>query len=290
MNETELYRTYRPLLFAVAYRCLGTATDAEDIVQETFADLTKSRGGIDVRHTKAYLCRIVANKCKDRIREIVKEREHYAGPWLPEPILTGMEERVLHRESLASAYLMLLQGLSETERHVFVLRTVGGFSYKELSGIMQKSESHCRQIFRRAKAALELRRESPHESEPLRYKALIERFVDALQNGKLDVLADVLADDVVFAADGGGKAVGAPLPITTAARVSQFLMKTSSLIPAGMRTSFVQVNGYWGLVLSAGNSILYVFTFQLRDGRIRGIYATSNPDKLVYAQKQFGGN
>lgn len=286
MNGTEMFIVYKPLLFAVAYRILGVATDADDIVQDAFADLTKSGIAVEDGRLKAYLCRIVANKCKDRIKALMQERERYPGLWLPEPVPTVADEPVLLRETLAFAFLLLLQDLSETERHVFVLRTVGEFSYKDIGWMLEKSEANCRQIYRRAKTALERRQDAAADDrDPHRSRLLIERFVNALQNGRLDELVEVLADDVAFAADSGGKAVGAPAPIRTSERVSQFLMKTSSLVPAGMRTDFAQLNGCWGLVLSAGPDILYVFAFRIKDDRIRNIYAISNPDKLIYAGK-----
>ncbi|RXZ80352.1 sigma-70 family RNA polymerase sigma factor [Paenibacillaceae bacterium] len=285
MDNTHLFQTYSTLLFSVAYRTLGTATDAEDIVQETFADLLQAGLPPQVNNMKAYLCKIVYNKCNDRIRETIKERQTYAGPWLPEPILTDLSEQFLDRESLATAYLLLLQQLSEMERTVFILREAGGFNYREIAWIVEKTEANCRQIYRRAKQALASqppaeRLDTPH------LKPLIGQFVDALQNGDLNKLVEVLADDVVFAADSGGQVKGALVPIRTSVRVSQFLMKTSSMIPHDMRTEFEQVNGNWGLVLMAGTDVLYVFSFQIVRGRIHAIYATSNPDKLAYISRQ----
>jgi RNA polymerase sigma-70 factor (ECF subfamily) len=283
MKEAEYFQTYKQLLFAIAYRTLGSATEAEDIVQETFADLLQARPQVD--KMKAYLCKIVYNKCKDRMRAAAKERLAYVGPWLPEPLLTDPSELYLHRESLAIAYLLMLQQLSETERTVFILREAGEFSYSDIAYVVEKTEANCRQIYRRAKKALENHELRP-EAEAARAKALIESFVHALQNGDLEKLLGLLSDDVIFAADSGGQQQGSLVPVRTSERVASFLMKTSSLIPSEMRTEFKRVNGGWGLVLSTGSGILYVFSFQLRTNRIQRIYVTANPDKLTFIGRQ----
>ncbi|XID94523.1 sigma-70 family RNA polymerase sigma factor [Paenibacillaceae bacterium WGS1546] len=288
IDSTSLFLSYKNLLFGIAYRLLGTANDAEDIVQDAFADVQRAGMRPDVKDAKAYLCKIVYNKCKDDLRAAAKERAAYRGPWLPEPVLTDdPAERFLHRESLATAYLLLLQQLSETERTVFVLREAGGFNYAEIAYITEKTEANCRQIHRRAKQAIGGREQRPMPDASY-LKPLIEQFVYALQNGDMARLLEVLADDVVFAADSGGQVPGSLVPVRTARRAAHFLMKTSGLVPPGMATAIEKVNGQWGLVLSLGTDILYVFAFDLRDDRIQAIYATANPDKLAFVRRQKG--
>jgi len=282
-----LFQSYQRALFDIAYRMLGTASDAEDIVQDTFADVQYAGLNPDVKDPKAYLCKIVYNKCKDHLRTAAKMRQSYAGPWLPEPLLTdSLPENYLRQESLTTAYLLLLQELSETERAVFILREAAEFHYAEIAVVVEKTESNCRKIYRRAKRKLEDRGNSQLE-DPSRFKPLVEQFVRALQTGDLETLMDVLSDDVVFAADSGGQVPGSLIPVRKAQRVAQFLMKTSGMVPEGMRTDFEQVNGQSGLVLSRGERILYVFTFRFRNDRIEAIYATANPDKLVYIGRQW---
>lgn len=267
---------------------LGTANDAEDIVQDTFADVQQAGMIPDVKDEKAYLCKIVYNKCKDRMSILMKERSIYRGPWLPEPVLTDdPANRFLQRETAGTAYLLLLQQLSEQERMVFLLREVGSFKYNEISYVIEKNEAHCRQIYRRARQAIRQRKQRSMPDTP-QTKLLIEQFVVALQNGDIVKLVELLSDDVVFMGDSGGRVPGAMVPVRTAERTAKFLMKTSGFIPAGMITDIVQVNGQWGLILSLGSDILYVFSFLLHDERIQAIFATANPNKFIYIRRQKG--
>lgn len=286
IDSTTLFQTYKDLLFAIAYRLLGAANDAEDIVQDTFADVQQTGLRPDVKDAKAYLCKIVYNKCKDYMSASVKARADYCGPWLPEPMLTDdPAERFLRQESLATAYLLLLLQLSEMERTVFVLREAGSFNYTEIAYIVEKTEANCRQIYRRAKQAIGHREQRPMP-DTQSMKPLIEQFVYALQNGDMAKLMELLAEDIVFTADSGGKVLGSLVPVRTAERTAKFLMKTSGLVPPGMVTNIERVNGQWGLVLSTGTDILYVFAFQLQDDRIEAIYVTANPAKLIYVKRQ----
>lgn len=286
MDNSQLYHTYRDLLFAIAYRKLGMAADAEDIVQETFADLLHKDFGA-IADMKAYLAKIVYNKCNDYLRGAVKERQAYVGPWMPEPLLTDLDEQFVQQESLSTAYLLLLQELNETERMVFILRSVGEFNYKEIAYIVEKSEEHCRQIYHRAKKTLDS--SSPVSAgDHQQLKGQVQLFVHALQNGNLEQLLEVLTDDAVFMADSGGKVRGARVPVQSSARVAQFLLQTSSMIPPEMRTDFMQINGSPGIVLSAQGNLLYVFTFSFRENRIQSVHATANPAKLKFMQCQLG--
>ncbi|MCC3374289.1 RNA polymerase sigma factor SigJ [Cohnella sp. REN36] len=283
MHTAQYYETYKPLLFSIAYRMLGSVVDAEDIVQDAFLDLsdTDFRGMV---HEKAYLCKVVSNKCMDRIRRSAKERQAYIGPWLPEPLVEWADEpagRYLHRESLSTAYLLLLQQLSETERIVFLLREAFRFEYGEISVVVEKSEANCRQIFHRAKKAIQDRPESAvPQSENVR--PLVEQFVDALQNGDIRRLMDVISEDVVLMADSGGKVAGSRVPIRTSERVVPFLSRTSVLLPDSFATFFVRVNGYPGLVLSREGKAIYTFSFQVQNDRIVSVFVVANPEKLAH--------
>ncbi len=283
MNFDALYQSFRPALFGLAYRMLGSAADAEDIVQDAFVDLYRLADPETIANMRSYACRIVANKCSARLRQLIRERERYVGPWLPEPIVENAADpssSYLHRESLATAYLLLLQRLSEAERLVFVLKEVLRFNYKEIGEIVGKTEANCRQLCRRARLAL--RSGTSERTEPLeRADKLVGRFVSALQTGDIRQLLEVISDDVVMIGDSGGRVAGARAPIASAERVSAFLMKTASLVPEDARTDFALVNGTPGIVLRGGGAVRYVFSFRFNDGKISGIYAVGNPDKLT---------
>lgn len=283
MDIGKLYQLYRPALFGLAYRMLGSVTDAEDIVQDTFLDLCRQEAAGAITNMKSYACKIVANKCSVRLRRLIQERECYIGPWLPEPIVEHAADpssQYLHRESLATAYILLLQQLSEAERLVFLLKEILRFNYREISYITDKTEAHCRQLCRRARLAVgsgTVKQTVPEEH----LQAFVERFVHALQTGDIRQLLEVISDDVVMIGDSGGHVAGTRVPIRSAERVSAFLMKTASLVPEGARTDYVLVNGRQGIVLSDRGAVVYVFSFQMQDGRIAGIYAVGNPDKLA---------
>lgn len=286
LDTAKLFLTYKDVLFAIAYRMLGSATDAEDIVQDTFSDLQQTELNPKIIDTKAYLCKIVYNKCKDHLRKEIRARQAYVGPWLPEPLLTDHpDERYLAVESLSTAYLLLLQQLSEAERTVFILREVGQFQYSEIAYVIDKTESNCRQIYHRANRALK-KQEHTSNLDSHQIKPLIEQFVHALQNGDLEQLVEVLSDDVVFTADSGGKVTGSLVPIRTSERVAKFLMNTSGMLPEGMETHYRQINNQWGLVLSEGANILYVFTFRFQQECIQAIDVIANPEKLTYIKRQ----
>lgn len=286
MDLEALYPTLRPVLFALAYRMLGSASDAEDIVQETFLDLSGHQAPETIDNPKSYACKIASNKCAARLQRLIREREAYVGPWLPEPLVEYDEDpsgSYLHRESLATAYLLLLQQLSETERLIFVLKEILQFSYHEIAYIADKSEANCRQIGHRARLAMQRRNdEAPMPPEQMR--PLIEQFVRALQTGDIQVLLRTLNDEVVLTGDSGGQVPGSRVPVASAERVAAFLMKTNTLVPADARTALVPVNGVPGIVLSSGGRVMYVFSFYITGGRIAGIYAVANPEKLARLQ------
>ncbi|WP_020616558.1 RNA polymerase sigma factor SigJ [Paenibacillus daejeonensis] len=286
MDLAALYPSLRPLLFALAYRMLGSMAEAEDIVQETFLDLSRHEAPETIDNPKGYACKIASNKCGARLQRLIREREAYIGPWLPEPLVeygTDPSSDYMHRESLATAYLLLLQQLSETERLVFVLKEVLQFSYREIAYITEKSEANCRQIGHRARLAMQQHTgEAPMASEQM--GPLIEQFVQALQTGDIQQLLRVLDDKVVLTGDSGGQVPGSRVPVASAERVAAFLMKTNTLVPADAKTSFVPVNGLPGVVLSSGGRVMYVFSFHAVHGRIAGIYAVANPDKLSRLQ------
>lgn len=288
-TSEQLYALYKPLMFSLAYRMLGSVADAEDIVQEAFLSWSENKPE-GVRNEKAYLCKMVTNRSIDRLRSVSKQREVYVGPWLPEPLMTDEREidspsgAYLQKESLSTAYLLLLQQLSWVERAVFVLREVLQYEYDEIAEIVDKSSTNCRQIFHRAKRAVsgfsQQADAAPPKSESI--KALIEQFIHAIASGNTDQLMNILKTDATVYSDGGGKVTAALRPILGADRVIAFLMGVASKIPNNVSYRIKSVNGQPGIVNYVGAHPMSVLTFRIEDHRIAAIYAVLNPEKLTH--------
>jgi len=289
VQETEpLYLKYKPLMFSIAYRMLGNVEDAEDIVQETFLAWSEAQRE-QIRDSKAYLCKMVTNRSIDRIRASVKTRQSYVGPWLPSPLMEeesglfdGPAESYLHKESLSTAYLLLLQQLTWAERAVFILREVLQFDYDEIADIVGKSSANCRQIFRRARGAIsglaDTAVSAPPKAEALREK--VEQFVNAIMSGNTGQLVGILKADATLYSDGGGKVTAAVRPIHGAERVAPFLFGVAGKIPPGFAYRIAAVNGQTGIVCYTEGVPTHVFTFHVEGDCISEIYIMMNPDKL----------
>ncbi|QJD87059.1 RNA polymerase sigma-70 factor [Cohnella herbarum] len=289
---TELdYRSYRPLLFSIAYRMLGNVLDAEDVVQEAFLSWNENKSE-PIRNEKAYLCKMVTNRSIDRIRIASKQREAYLGPWLPTPLMTDdhySDESnpmalYMHKESLSTAYLLLLQQLSWAERAVFILREVLQYEYDEIADIVGKSSANCRQIFRRAKGAISEKSDvkEPDVAKSESVKLRIEQFVQALTSGNTGQLVNLLKADAVLYSDGGGKVKAAVQPIIGAERISMFLFGLLSKVPPDFSYRIVSVNGQTGIICYHGEKPNNVITFHVDQGVIADIYIVINPDKLTH--------
>ncbi len=286
MNDVypdQLFTTYRSLLFSLAFRMLGSVQDAEDILQEAY--ITWSEQTIDqIQNPKAYLCKIVTNRCMDLLKSARKQRETYVGPWLPEPLITdNKEDPALHyvmKESLSTAYLLLLEQLSETERAVFLLREVLQYEYESISEVVGKSSTNCRQIFHRAKKAI-----GDHASDqvsPPKASALTEQFVSAVVSGNVTRLLSLLAVDATLLSDGGGKVKAAVFPIVGSERISRFYMGIMAKATEDFSFKFTNVNGEPGIVLYAENQVFGVLSLQIKNNLIQTIYWVVNPDKLTH--------
>src|SRR6266480_4359069 len=214
MNMVESFESYRTYLFAIAYRMLGSAMDAQDMVQETYLRYSTTPPET-ITSLKAFLTTIITRLCMDQLHLARRKREVYPGPWLPEPIITtttlesiNPEERVEREESISLAFLMLLEQLQPLERAVFLLREVFEYEYAEIAAFLDKSEVACRQWFSRAKKHLADRRPRFPPS-PETHRQLLSGFLKAIQMGDMTTLMDMLAEDVTLWADGGGKVRGA---------------------------------------------------------------------------------
>ncbi len=281
MNETDTFNNYRNYLFAIAYRMLGSAMDAEDMVQETYLRW-QNRGETEIESAKSYLAAIITRLCIDQLRSAHVQRETYFGSWLPEPIMTettSNEGLVAMSESISMAFMLLLESLSPTERAVYLLREIFDYEYHEIAQIVDKSEANCRQIVRRAKKHI-VRGRPRFQTTPEEQQQLLLEFTQACMNGDLTGLMSILADDVVEYSDGGGKVSAATRPIQGADRVARFTLGILKKAPPNMTLQFGMVNGEPAIIAYIENEPIVVMVFEVGNGRIQNIYTINNPDKL----------
>lgn len=291
-NLEKTYRDYYPLLFAIAYRMLGSATDAEDIVQESYLRYAHASPK-EIRSAKSYLTTIVTHLCLDYLKSAQKQREQYVGVWLPEPVLTtDMEDpaqSVEQQESISTAFLLLLERLTPYERAVFLLREVFSYSYEEIAEIVGKNATYCRQIFHQAKvhiAEADRRLTSPSREAQQR---LVERFLAASQQGEMQPLASLLAQDVSWWADGGGKVYAAPYPLHGHSKVLHLLRGLLRKVPSwysDFHLTSAMINGSPGIVAWSGETLVATIACQMTEEHIFAMYEVINPDKLTYIQSQ----
>ncbi|MEU5847169.1 RNA polymerase sigma-70 factor [Saccharopolyspora shandongensis] len=278
---TEGFVAHRNLLFTVAYELLGSAADAEDVLQETWlrwvdVDLDA------VRDQRAFLVRIATRQALSRLRSLGRRRESYVGPWLPEPLLTAPDvaEDVELADSVSMAMMLVLETLAPTERAVFVLREVFDLAYDEIAEAVDKSPAAVRQIAHRARAHVAARRPRGAVS-PAQAQDALTAFQRAVETGDLQRLLDTLAPDVVLLTDGGGVVKAALAPLVGADAVAQVLGKiaAASLRPA-------QVNGHPALLVRHNDELDTVLAVRIDDGRIAGLYAVRNPEKLAHMVRE----
>jgi len=283
----ESFETYRSYLFAIAYRMLGSAMDAEDMVQETYLRY-QTTPPETIRSLKAYLTTIITRLCMDQLQLARRKRETYIGPWLPEPIRTeevaeaaDPEKRVETEESISLAFLMLLEQLQPFERAVFLLREVFEYDFSEIATMLDKSEAACRRSFSRAK--LHLREHRPRfPASPQTHRQLLSGYFQAVQMGEMAPLMNLLSEDVVLWADAGGKIKQAALrPIRGRDAVARFSLGTRRFWPANSRVEQAEINGQTALIIYAGEHVFSVLTIEVEQGRIQAIRIIANPEKLV---------
>jgi RNA polymerase sigma-70 factor (TIGR02957 family) len=282
---TEAFLAHRNLLFTVAYEMLGSAADAEDVLQETW--LRWAGVELDtVQNQRAYLVRITTRQALTRLRTLGRRKESYVGPWLPEPLLTvpDVAEDVELADSVSMAMLLVLETLTPTERAVFVLREVFALDYDEIAEAVDKSPAAIRQIAHRARAHVAARRPRGVVS-PAETRDALEAFQRAAETGDLQRLLDILAPDVVFLGDGGGVKQAVLRPIVGAGSVARVLAAGLGRIPAPALQP-VQVNGHPALILRLNGEIDTVIAVRIDDGLITGLYAVRNPEKLSHMERE----
>lgn len=284
MDIEALYNNYRSLLFSLAYRMLGSVMDAEDIVQEAFLTFEQVSKDNQVHNEKAYLCKIVTNRCLDLIRSSAKQREVYVGTWLPEPLVEEMDQRTnpsqsyLQNESISTAYLLLLQQLNAVERAIFLLREVFEYPYDEISDMVGKSSANCRQIFHRVKNNFHYE-PSSQSSFSVSHRQ-VEQFVQSFFQGNVNRVLELLSDDVIQYTDSGKNVQTIRRPIIGATQLVQIYSILAAKYLEDYSYSFAKVNGNPGVLLTVNNQIAYVYSFEFKDDKIQSIYAVANPDKL----------
>ena len=273
------FTTHRGLLFTVAYEMLGSAADADDVVQETWlrwAEVDRAT----VQDPRAYLVQIVSRQALNRLRTLSRRREEYVGEWLPEPLLTGPDvaEDVELAESVSIAMLTVLETLTPAERAVFVLREVFDVPYEEIAEAVGKSNAAVRQIAHRARRQVAARRPRMEVSRAEQQR-VVERFVAALTTGDVQGLMDVLAPDVVLVADGGGLAAAVRRPVEGAEKAAALLARYAEYAP-GLQIATLLLNGSVAARIDPGGEFDTAITFVVEGGRIALIQAIRNPQKL----------
>jgi RNA polymerase sigma factor (sigma-70 family) len=302
-QATEVFTGHRELLFSVVYNMLGSVSDTEDVLQETWLAWARHRGRPDtggIDNPRAYLVRIAVNQALARQATISRRRETYVGPWLPEPLVTGtfpaqdgaaaaraadaadVAEAALRAESVSMAVLVVLQTLTPLERAVFVLHEVFGYAHTEIAGIIDRSPSAVRQLAHRAREHVQARRPR-YQADPRLQRQVTERFVAAALGGDLTALMSLLAPDVTLWTDGGGKVRSALRPVRGREKVARLLGGyASSRLPRALDVRYRQVNGDPSAVVFSGDSPYAVMVMDLSpdNDAVTGIYLVTNPDKL----------
>lgn len=279
----EDYQLFKPLLFSIGYRMLGSVVDAEDIVQETFLRAYQlSEENIKIK--KAYLCKITTNLCLDVLKSARYRREQYVGQWNPEPLLLEKlqaldpSETLIEKEGLSIAYLRMMEHLGADERAILLLREVFDFPYSEIANIMEKKEENCRKIFSRAKHKI-----SRVEDESLNYeknRLIINRFIEAFQIKNMDALLELISENVTLFSDGGGKVTAAIRPIVSFSNVLSLLYGVIKKAPEDFYFEIKNVNCQPAVVIYMNGKIQSILSFYISNEKIVEMYITMNPDKL----------
>ncbi|MEH7444720.1 RNA polymerase sigma-70 factor [Bacillus sp. JJ1122] len=283
----ELYSQFQPLLFTIAYRMLGTVSDAEDIVHDVYVQAA-GKTLEHVENKKAYLCKMVTNKCIDHLKSAVQKREVYVGPWLPEPLILKENDPIselVNGEAVSFAFLLLLENLKPMERAVFILREVLEYDYATISEILNRSEPNCRKVFSRVKNKFPLIKEGLEEASVSKNNQIIQTFVLALHEGNTKKIEELLYNDVTIYSDGGGKVYAALKPIHSKNLVLRFISNLLEQNQKGEKPALVKlinVNGRMGLLVMGEDNVKTIFSFHVKKDQIANIYIVRNPDKLQH--------
>jgi RNA polymerase sigma-70 factor (ECF subfamily) len=273
---TTAFEAHRPTLVAIAYRMLGSAAEAEDIVQEAWLRWQASPRDT-VRSDRAFLSTVVTRLCLDHLKSARTNRELYVGPWLPEPVRTDSQ---VDPETISVAFLVLLESLTPVERAVYLLHEVFGYSHAEVAEMVDKEEATCRQLLHRAREHLQARRPRFAPSKQA-HERLVVGFLSACASGELDSLKRLLAEDVTAWADGGGKAAAATRPVHGAEAVARMYIGIVKKAPPGVEVEIAEVNGWPTAVVRLNGAVFDVISLETDGERIHAIRAVLNPEKLA---------
>jgi RNA polymerase sigma-70 factor (ECF subfamily) len=284
-EHAERFTHLRPLLFTIVYEILGSATESDDVLQDSYlrwADVDLAT----VRDTKSYLAQLVTRQALNTLRASTRRREDYIGPWLPEPLL--LDERdasadVVLAESVSMAMLVLLETLTPDERAVFVLREVFGFDYDEIAGAVSKSTATVRQVAHRAREHVHARRKRFEPVDAATTAEITEQFITAAATGDMEGLLSMLAPDAIWTADSGGKASAARRPVVGAERVAKAIIgifRLGQKLP-DVRIQTAVYNSAPAVIVYSADHLEGVFLIEVIDGKITHFYAMRNPDKLA---------
>jgi RNA polymerase sigma-70 factor (ECF subfamily) len=287
LSDTD-WAAHRRYLFAVAYRMLGSATDAEDAVQDAYLRASTA-GRDDVVDLRAYLTTIVARLCLDQLKSARVRRESYVGTWLPEPLVnyddSDVADRIEVAEQLRLPAMLMLEQLSPAERVAFVLHDGFGMDYERLGLVLSRTPTACRQLVSRARRGLAGEVKSPKRSEPAEVERVIAAVLDASRTGDLEALVKLLHPDIVLRSDGGGVVRAARRPVVGAAAVARLLLGLTQLYP-DLTPLPATVNGAPGAVLADGGPMTGVVAYEVGDGQVLSIDLVLAPDKLAWSRAQ----
>lgn len=280
-TAADVFTEYRPLLFTVAYEILGSAADAEDVLQDSYLRWSEVDPS-SVDNPRGYLAQIVTRQSLNQLRSAQRRREEYVGSWLPEPIRTGADasEDTLLAESVSMAMMLVLETLSPDERAVFVLREVFGFSHREVAESIGRSEAAVRQTAHRARAHVQARRRRFEPSSAAAHE-IAARFLSASVTGDIQALMDLMSPDVVEISDGGGKVNAARRPVVGRERVAQFMTGLARIGPADLRFEVGVFNSLPSVLIYSGEHLDTVAMFEVTDALVSAVYLVRNPDKLA---------
>jgi RNA polymerase sigma-70 factor, ECF subfamily len=275
--DAAAFEEWRPLLFGIAYRMLGSAADAEDVVQEASLRWLRRRDH-DVESVRAYLVTIVTRLCLDQLDSARSRRVTYAGPWLPEPVVVEEEDALEQADSLSLAFLVLLEELTPLERAAYLLHDIFGYSFEEVARSLGRTPAACRQLGARARRRIEERRQR-FDADLRQGRALTDRFLAACATGDLSGLLSMLSDDVVVWTDGGGKVRAAMRPVVGPYRSSRFLLNVAKKLHGVPRATVL--NGQPATVFVDQGVVVAALVLDILDGVIVGVRSVTNPDKLA---------
>lgn len=299
MGDFARFVELRPVLFGVAYRMLGSAAEADDIVQDAYLRWT-SVDDSTVGSARAYLTTVVTRLSIDHLRSARVRRESYRGTWLPEPVLGGDDNDSPGpvgspgsvdslADSLSLAFLVLLEELKPLERAAFLLREVFGYGYGEIAETLDRNEASCRQLVSRARRRIgERRRRFETDSEQSR--ELVRRFSLACSTGDVSELMSLLTDDVIVMTDGGGTVRAAPRPVVGPWRSARFLVHVTKTFPAGVVFVEATINGLPGYLFELEGDVIHAAVFEISQRQIAGVKVVSNPSKLAALKRRLGSS